>query len=73
MGVINDLNAREARNLRLRFFADEREELQRVFVRPPNVGVVHHDDIQVRVRHQRRCRRHHDSRIQAFGGAFFGD
>ena len=62
--VINDVDARQARDSGLCFFADKREKLQRVLVRAPNAEIIHHHQVHVNVRHarvQRRCRRHDDA------------
>ena len=73
--VIYDFNAGQARNFAFGFLVHERKERQRVGIRPPNVGVIHHDHVRIQVFHVRRergCRGHHNAGMPALVRAFFG-
>ena len=71
MLVIHHFDARQARDFAFGFFAHKRQERQRVCVRAPDVGVVHHHQVKVQVFHVRRqrgCGGHDDAGMRAFLG-----
>ena len=48
--IVHHVDARQARDFPLGFFAHERQKRQRVLVRAPDAGVVHHREFKLQVR-----------------------